>query len=205
MHLWDRNKEDRIEEGSNVESSKFQARSLQKEIEQKVFAKHAHHEEITRWHVDDSCDLDRIRKPMHARSKHRLKKPRSTRDGFENRFQGRHFAYQISSKSSPRRSGAPLERSSRSRSAPGMRSGRSGDAPGMFRACSGVLPGRAQDAFGASWVISGCHGSTFSPNSLAFPRNVVSGLVFSNFLSFLNVLARIVFSFFRSFFWVSFR
>ena len=138
-----------------MESSKIQARSLQQEIEQRVFAKHAHHEEITRWHVDDSRELDRTRKSMHARSKHRLKKPRRIRDGFENRLQGRQFAYQIGPRSPPRCSRAPLECSSRSRSALGMRSGRSGDAPGTFPACSGVLPGRARDAFGASWGIFG--------------------------------------------------
>ncbi len=138
-----------------MESSKVQARSLQKEIEQRVFAKHAHHEEITRWHVDDSRELDRTRKSMHARSKHRLKKPRRFRGGLENRLQGHHFADQISPKSPPRRSGAPWERSSGSRNTPGMRSGRSGDALGTFPACSGVLPGRSQDAFGASWGIFG--------------------------------------------------
>ena len=153
-----------------MESSKVQARSLQKEIEQRVFAKHSHHEEITRWHVDDARELDRTQKSTRARSKHRLKKPRCILDGLENRLQGHHFAYQIGPKSPPRRSGAPLERSSGSRSAPGTHSGRSRDAPGRSQhapECSRDVLRTLLAPLGAS---SGCHGSTFSPNSFAFPR-----------------------------------
>ena len=136
-----------------MESSKVQARSLQKEIKQRVFATRSHHEEITRWQIDDSRELDCTQKWMRARSKHRLKKPRCIRDSLENRLQEHPFAYQIGPKSSPRRSGAPLERSGGSRSAPRTRSGRSRDAPGKLPARSGVLPGRSQDPFGVSWGI----------------------------------------------------
>ena len=164
-----------------MESSKVQARSLQKEIEQRVFAKYAQHEEITRWHVDDPRELDRTQKWMRARSKHRLKKPSCIRDSLENRFQGHHFLYQISPKSPPRRSGAPLERSSGSRSAPGTRSGRSRDAPGTFPACSGVLPGVLGMLLASLGASSGCHRSTFSPNSFAFPWQRGFGSDFQRF------------------------
>ena len=188
-----------------MESSKVQARSLQKEIEQRVFAKYAHHEERTRWHVDDPRELDRTQKWMRARSKHRLKKPSCIRDSLENRLQEHPFAYQIGPKSSPRRSGAPLERSSGSRSAPGTRSGRSRDAPGTFPACSGVLPGRSRDAFGVSWGIFRLPQKHIFAKFIRISMATRFWVRFSAILCVFSMFARIVFSVFPFVFLVSFR
>ena len=179
-----------------MESSKVQARSFQKEIEQNIFAKHAHHEDMTRWHVHDSRELDRIRKSMHEKSKHRLKKPSRIRDGLENRLQGRHFASQITSETLWGSLGALERMSECSRDALGAFQGHSWDVPGMLRSALGTSSGRFWRRLVHLWAAMEAH---FVQMHSHFHGNVVSGLIFNDFLHLFAVLARIFFAVFRSF------
>lgn len=142
-----------------MESAKVQARSFQKEIEQNILEKHAHHEDMTRWYVHHSRELDRIRKSMHKKSKHHLKKPRRIRDGLENRLQGRHFACQITSETLWGSLGALERMSECSRDALGVFQGHSWDVPGMLQSAPGDVLGTLSAPLGPSL---GCHRTRIS-------------------------------------------
>ena len=112
----DRSKEDRMEEGSDVEPSKVQARSFRKEIEQGVFE---NTRSMKRQHVGHVREFDRTEKSVLETIETSPKKTtQNTRDGLENHLLGCHFAVKIHLKSLPERSGAPLERPGVSWSAP---------------------------------------------------------------------------------------
>ena len=139
---------------------------------------------------------------MHAKSIYGLKKPRRIRNELENRFQGRHFASQIASETLWGSLGALERMSECSRDALGAFHGHSWDVPGMLRSAPRTSSGRFWRRLVHLWAAMEAH---FVQMHSHFHGNVVSGLIFNDFLHFFDVLARIVFAFCSFVFLISFR
>ena len=109
---------------------------------------------------------------MQAKSIYGLKKPRRIRNELENRFQGRHFVFQIASKTLWGSLGALERMSECSKDALRTFQGRSWDVPGMLQSAIGTFLGRFWRLLGHLGAAKEAHSGKIH---MQFHCNVVLG------------------------------